>query len=247
MIRELNFKDGILDGLPIGLGYLSVSFGFGVMAKSMGFSVLQSVIISGTNLASAGQVAGITIISACGTLVEIILAMLVINLRYSLMALTLTQKLDSSFNTPMRALCAVFITDEIFAVSSSKPRINTKYFLGLALLPYIGWTGGTLLGAVAGEILPSSISSALGIAIYGMFIAIFVPPARKFSGALIAVIIASLLSCIIKYTPFLSFISDGFSIIICAVVAAAAAAKLKPIFADVEEPSANQDGGDDKK
>lgn len=234
-MQTLTYKNGLTDGLPIGIGYLSVSFGFGVMAKSMGFSVIESVIIAGTNLASAGQVAGITIITACGTLFEIILAMLVINLRYSLMALTLTQKLDKSFTTPMRVFCSTFITDEIFAVSSAKPHINTKYFLGLATLPYLGWTGGTLLGAAAGSIMPKSLAAAMGIAIYGMFIAIFVPPARKFTGALIAVLVASILSCIIKYVPFLSFISDGFSIIICAVVAAGVAAKLKPIFEDVPE------------
>lgn len=234
-MNDLTFKDGLGDGLPIGIGYLSVSFGFGVMAKSAGFSILQSVIIAGTNLASAGQVAGITIIAACGTLLEIILAMIVVNLRYSLMAVSLTQKVDKTFTVPMRVLCSMFITDEIFAVASSKKRINTHYFLGLAAFPYLGWTGGTLIGALAGEILPGRLSAALGIAIYGMFIAIIVPPARKYFGALLAVIISVVLSCIFKFVPFFSWLSDGFSIIICAIVSAGICAKVSPIFRDVPE------------
>lgn len=229
MSTNLSFKQGVKDGLPIGLGYLSVSFGFGVMAISTGFASYQAVIIAMTNLASAGQVAGITIIAACGTLAEMILAQLVINMRYSLMAISLTQKLDSSFTTPRRMLCSMFITDEIFAVASSRDRINSSYFLGLALLPYIGWASGTLLGAVAGELLPASLTSALGIAIYGMFIAICIPPARKSMGVVTAVALSAAFACVIKYVPQLSFISDGFAIIICATAAAAVAAIVRPI------------------
>lgn len=232
---KLSFKQGLADGFPIGIGYLSVAFGFGVMATGMGFNALKSVIIAMTNVASAGQVAGITIIAAKGAIIEIVLSMLVINLRYSLMALSLTQKLDKSFNTPMRAFCAMFITDEIFAVASSKPQINTKYFLGLALMPYFSWSFGTLLGAVAGQLLPPSVCSALGIAIYGMFIAIIIPPARQYKGVLFTVALAAALSCILKYVPLFSFISDGFSIIICALAAAAFAAKLFPPFVDAPD------------
>lgn len=235
MKSNLTFRDGIKEGLPIGIGYLSASFGFGVMAVGMGIPVIKSVIIAMTNFASAGQVAGINIIAEHGTIFTVILSMFIINMRYALMGLTLTQKLDESFTTPKRLLCSAFIADEVFIMAVTKARISARYFLGLALIPYLSWGLGTLLGAVAGELLPQSVCSALGIAIYGMFIAVIIPPIRKFKGVLIAIAIAATLSCIIRYVPLFSFISGGFSVIICAVAAAVIAALVKPIFEDVAE------------
>ena len=234
------YFDGLRDGLPIGLGYLSVSFGFGITAVGEGLRFLEALIISMTNLTSAGQVAGVTVIVAAGTILEMILTQFVINLRYSLMGITLTQRLDRRCTTPHRLLMSFGLTDEIFAVAASKPYpVGPSYFYGLMTLPYIGWAGGTLLGALAGQILPESIRVAMGIMIYAMFVAIILPPMKKDRGVLGAVLIAALLSCAVAYLPFLSWISEGFSIIICAVVAAVVMAILRPIS---DEADAKEEG-----
>ncbi|MBQ8781293.1 MAG: AzlC family ABC transporter permease [Oscillospiraceae bacterium] len=234
--NSLSFSEGFKDGIPIGLGYLSVSFGFGIMAVSNGLPVLAAVLTSMTNLTSAGQVAGIGIIAAGGTLLEMILAQLIINMRYALMSISLSQKLDGSFTTLHRFLASFGITDEIFAVASGKGReISNKYMYGLILFPFIGWSTGTFLGAIAGEVLPESIKAALGIAIYGMFIAIFIPPARKSVGVLTVVAVSAGLSCCFKYIPVLSGVSGGFVIIICALAASAAGAMLFPVKEEKED------------
>ena len=190
---RLKFRHGLRDGLPIALGYLSVSFGFGISAVAKGLPPLPALLISMTNLTSAGQVAGLSVIAASGAIIEMIMTQLIINLRYSLMGLTLTQRLDDTFSTLHRMAISFFITDEIYAVASSKTGgVNTRYMYGLGLLPYMGWAAGTLAGAIAGSLLPASISSSLGIAIYGMFVAIIVPPAKKNRGILFAVAVAAL-------------------------------------------------------
>lgn len=229
-ISKLKYRHGLRDGLPIGLGYLSVSFGFGISAIGRGIGVFASVLISMTNLTSAGQVAGVAVIASALPLYEMMLTQLIINIRYSLMGLTLTQKLDDSFSTLHRLAAAFFITDEIYAVASSKKdSICPAYVYGLGTLPWIGWTLGTLLGAAAGAVLPESISGALGIAIYGMFIAIVVPAAKKERGILVCAVSAAAMSCALKYIPLFSFITQGFAIIICALAAAALAALLFPV------------------
>lgn len=229
-ISPYRYHDGLRDGLPIGLGYLSVSFGFGISAVGEGIRVLEALIISMTNLTSAGQLAGVTVIVALGTLLEMALTQLVINLRYSLMGITLTQRLDNRCSTPHRLLMSFGITDEIFAVAASKPYpVGPSYFYGLMTLPYVGWAGGTLLGALAGNLLPDRFRLALGIMIYAMFIAIILPPMKRDKGVLAVVLVAALLSCCIAFLPFLQWISAGFSIILCAVVAAVIMALICPI------------------
>lgn len=233
-VSPYRYGHGLKDGIPIGLGYLSVSFGFGITAVSEGLQVLEALLISMTNLTSAGQVAGVTVMVAGGTVAlivsEMILTQLIINLRYSLMGITLTQRLDDKCTTGHRLLMSFGMTDEIFALAASKPYpVGPSYFYGLMTAPYIGWAMGTLLGALAGQILPMSVRLALGIAIYAMFIAIVLPPMRRERGVLMTVAIAAGLSCMIKYLPFLQFISDGFSIIICAIAASLLMAWLKPI------------------
>lgn len=233
---DLTFKRGVKDGLPIGLGYLSVSIAFGVKASLMKIPIYITLLISMTNLTSAGQLAGIEVIAAAGTIIEIILTQLVINSRYFLMSLTLSQKTDDSFNFFNRLFCSTFITDEIFAVSASKPRtISAKYFRGLALLPYVGWTTGTLLGALLGNFMPLFIASALGIALYAMFIAIIVPPATKSKGVLIAVILSAIISCVFYYVPILSRISTGMAVIISAVITALVVALIFPVKEEANE------------
>lgn len=233
-ISVYRFRHGLRDGIPIGLGYLSVSFGFGITAVGEGLRVLEALIISMTNLTSAGQVAGVTVLTAGGTVgmivAEMILTQLIINLRYSLMGITLTQRLDGRCTTKHRMMMSFGMTDEIFALSASKPQpVGPSYFYGLMTVPYVGWALGTLGGALAGQIFPMSVRLALGIAIYAMFIAIILPPMKRERGVLMSVAIAAGLSCCVHYIPVFSFISEGFSIIICAVIAALLMAWLCPV------------------
>lgn len=225
-----NFFAGIKDGIPIGLGYLSVSFTFGIMAVNSGLSVWIAVLISMTNLTSAGQFAGIGLISAGASYIEMALAQFVINLRYSLMSLSLTQKTDNSFNILQRLILSFGITDEVFAVASGKAHdISTKYMYGLITVPYLGWAAGTLFGAIAGSILPDSVSSAMNIAIYGMFLAIIIPPAKKVRPVLWVIILSVAISFLLHYTPYLNKLSEGFIIIICALVASGFGALVYPV------------------
>lgn len=231
---QKEFKKGFSDGIPIGLGYFSVSFGFGILAMSSHISAFFAWLISATNLTSAGQVAGVEIITASGTLVEMILTQLVINLRYSLMGFSLTQKLDSSFTTPKRLLLAFGITDEIYAVAiSQKGKITASYMAGLIVIPFIGWTSGTIAGALTNQLLPEIIANNMGILLYGMFIAIFIPAAKKSKAVLVAVIFSATVSVLLKY--FFPFISSGFSVIISAVIAAVICAALFPVKEEEEE------------
>jgi len=222
------FTDGLKDGMPIGLGYLSVSFGFGILAASLGFSPFEAWIISATNLTSAGQVAGVGIIASMGSYLEMAVTQLVINIRYALMGLSLSQKLDNSFHTSQRLLVSYGITDEIFAVSHSKEgKLTPHYMYGMILIAFLGWTLGTLLGAAAGEILPKALTDSMGIMLYGMFLAIIIPPARKSKGVLVVVAFAAICSLIFKF--LLPFVTSGFAVIICAVAAAALGAWLFPV------------------
>ena len=221
-------------GIPIALGYISVSFGFGIAAVRAGLSVAAAVGISASNLTSAGQAAGVEIIAAGGTLIELALSQLVINLRYSLMGLSLSQKLDDSFTLPHRLLASYGITDEIFAVAAAQPgKLKPSYMYGLILISALGWTGGTLLGAVAGQALPQMFTAAMGILLYGMFIAIIIPPSRKSKSVFGAVLIAALISLLFKFV--FTKISVGFAIIISASVAAAVMALIAPVPDDEEE------------
>lgn len=221
---------GIRDGIPIAVGYFSVSFTFGMMAVQSGISPFHAVLISLLNLTSAGQFAGLTVIVSNASLMEMALTQLVVNIRYALMSVSLSQKLDDSVKMRSRLLIAYGNTDEIFAVTSSKPgTVGAKYLYGLILLPVLGWVGGTLAGAVASTLLPGTVISALGVALYGMFIAIVVPPAKEHKEVRTVVLIALLLSCAFYYLPVLRQVSSGFMIIICTVAAAAVGAVLFPL------------------
>ena len=228
--HEDNFFNGIKDGIPICLGYLSVSFAFGIFSVNQGLKIWQTVLISMTNLTSAGQLAGVPIIAGALPFVEMILSQFIINLRYALMSISLSQKLDKKVTLADRFLISFFNTDEIFAVSSGRAdSVGKHYMYGLALTPYLGWTVGTLLGAAAGNILPEIVTNALGIAIYGMFIAIILPAAKKNRAVTGAVLVSCALSVLFKFTPVLNQVSGGFVIIICAVFSSALFALLFPI------------------
>jgi len=224
------FRKGIRHGIPIALGYLSVSFAFGMKAVGDGLSWLQAVLISATNLTSAGQMAGLPLMTGGASLAEMALTQLTINLRYGLMGLSLGRKLDGSMGTLQRLIFSFADTDEIFAVASAQPgKVGKHYLYGLMLTPFLGWTLGTLLGGVAGTVLPAFVRSALGIAIYGMFLAIILPPAREKKPIRMVVLMSVVLSLCFHYLPGLNQVSSGFVIIICAVAAAAAGAALFPV------------------
>lgn len=224
------FVQGIKDGMPICLGYLSVSFAFGIFAVENGFSLAEAVLLSTCCVTSAGQLAAVPIIASAGGFIELILSQLVINLRYSLMSVSLSQKLDGFVTLTDRFLIAFVNTDEVFAVASSqKGRVNRKYMFGLVLTPWLGWTLGTFIGSVAGTLLPAVVIASLGIAIYGMFIAIVTPVAKKDKATFICVLIAVALSCAFYYVPFLSRVPSGFSVIICTVIASVIMAVVAPV------------------
>ena len=215
------FKAGLMHGLPIGMGYLSVSFSFGVLAVSLGLSWWQAVLVSLANVTSAGQVAGIGIMAASGSLIEMAVSQIVINVRYSLMSISLSQKADSSVNRLSRFLLSFGITDEIFGVAmGSGDSFGRRYFAGLMVLPIFSWVLGSFLGAVIGSVLPKVLVESLSIGIYGMFIAIVLPVCRKDKRVAIVSAIAVGISVLLYYVKFFSFISGGFAAIISAVVAA---------------------------
>ncbi len=236
MNDKLSFSKGIRDGIPICLGYLSVSFTYGMQATSGGLPVWAAVLISMTNLTSAGQVAGTGLLLQGASYLEIMITTFVINIRYMLMSLSLSQKIDSQMKLPERLGVSFGITDEIFAVAiQQKQNITANYLTGLILTPYFGWTLGTFLGGAVTGILPVALRSALGIAIYGMFIAIVIPPAKESKPILITVLLAVGISCLFRWTPYLSRLSSGWVIIICAVAASAFAAWKFPVDADAQE------------
>ena len=224
------YRTGVRRGLPVGVGYFSVSFGFGAMAAANGIGAFDATLISASNLTSAGQFAGLTLILAASGLWELILTQLVINSRYALMSLALSQRMGNRIGVLPRLLIAFFNTDEIFALAmAEKEPLTTLFMVGLGTLPFIGWTCGTLLGVLAGSVLPLMVRTALGVMLYGMFIAIVVPPAKAERSVLVTALLALTFSCLFKWVPALNAVSAGISIVICTVAAAAVCAWLVPI------------------
>ncbi|MDD6735058.1 MAG: AzlC family ABC transporter permease [Clostridiales bacterium] len=230
MKNNNNFLKGVTDGLPICFGYFSVAFAFGIFAVGGGLNIAETLLISMTNVTSAGQLAAVPIIASGGTLIELAVSQLIINLRYALMSISLSQKLDGNVRMLDRFIVSFVNTDEVFAVASAQNgTLGRKYLYGLILTPYIGWSVGTLVGAAAGNVLPKSVIAALGVAIYAMFIAIVVPEMKRSRSTALCVAVSVLLSCIFRYTPGLKLVPSGFVIIICAVLASSLFAVLSPV------------------
>ena len=229
-MNKSTFVRGVRRGLPVGVGYFSVSFGFGAMAVSRGIKALDAALISLTNLTSAGQFAGLTLIVAAASLWEIVLTQIVINSRYALMSLALSQRLGKDVGISGRMAIAFVNTDEIFALAmTEKEPLSTTFMLGLGSLPVLGWTLGTLSGALACDLLPQNIRTALGVMLYGMFIAIVVPPAKQEKPVLITVVLAMALSCLFAWVPLLKTVSPGIALVACTVAAAAFCAWKFPV------------------
>lgn len=235
MNRIDSFKSGIRDGISIGLGYLSVSFAFGIIAVGSGLSILEAVMISVFNVTSAGQLAAVPILAGLGSAIELALTQLVINMRYALMSVSLSQRLDYDVRMKERLLVGFLNTDEIFGVAVGKGAMLGKHYLfGLILPPFLGWSLGTLLGAALGNVLPTLLTNALGIALYAMFIAIVIPEVRASSKTALLVLVSAVLSVTFFYTPYLKAIPSGFTVIIISVAVSAVFALLCPIK-EVEE------------
>ncbi|MBQ6816062.1 MAG: AzlC family ABC transporter permease [Clostridia bacterium] len=228
-MKAKEFFNGVKDSIPVAVGYFSVSFGFGVAAAGIGLTFLQAALMSFTNVTSAGQFAALSVIVAIAPLINMFLTQLVINSRYALMSLALGQRLGSKFGIASRLIIAFYNTDEIFAIAMQREKPLTKsYMFGLGPMPVLSWTLGTFLGAVAGSLLPPSISSALGVALYGMFVAIVVPNAKKDKTMLVATAISAILSIIFFFAPYLKNLTGGISVVIVTVVSAAVCAALFP-------------------
>ena len=240
MNGKLGYKNGIIDGLPICFAYLAVSFTFGLTVTQNGLSWITATVISATNLTSAGQFAGVELISAGVSLLELFVAVFIINSRYILMSLNLSQYLPENTGYLKRATMSFFVTDEIFAVANfRRKQLSVPYFFGLATTPYFGWSIGTLLGGLINTLLPVSLQSAMGIALYCMFIAIILPPAKRSLPITFCIIIATVLSCLLYYVPVLNTISVGIRIIIASIVSASLTAV---IFPHVEKDTTDKDG-----
>ena len=235
-----NFKRGLILGIPIGLGYLSVSFTFGIMAVSYGMDWWQAVLISMFTVTSAGQFAGINIMMHPGQYLQMLISHLTINVRYSFMSISISQKADSKFRGIYRFILGFMMTDEIFAVASQEEKVSRSFFAGLSVLPYLGWSFGTFLGAILGSVLPDRIMSALSLAIYGMFVAIVVPEMKKSRPVIVVVIIAAALSFLFYYVPALKGISSGITITVCAILAAVIGAILFPVDSEESDETINE-------
>lgn len=227
---DLSFQRGLKDGLPICLGYLSVSFAFGMTVAQSGMPIWVALFISVTNVTSAGQFAGFDLIVNGARYLEIAVTTFVINLRYLLMSLSLSQRIDKGMTLLQRFVLSFGITDEIFAVAMRQPgTVGARYFAGLISTPLFGWSLGTFLGAAATGFLPESLRTALGIVIYGMFIAIIIPPARTTRPVAAVVGISAVLSCMFRYVPLFHGLSSGWATIVCTLIACSFAAMRWPV------------------
>ena len=224
------FFEGLRDGVPIGLGYFAVAFSLGIVARNAGLTPIQGFIASFFNLASAGEYALFTSMQAAASFLEIAIITLVVNARYLLMSCALAQRFDPA--TPMihRFFVGFGITDEIFGITIARPgTIEPKYNYGAILIAATLWSLGTSCGIIAGNFLPARVVSALSVALYGMFLAIIIPPARKNLVIAIAVAVSFLCSYICGIIPVVKELSSGTRTIILTVLIASIVALIKPI------------------
>ncbi len=233
VLIKSDFISGWESGMPIALGYIPVAFTFGLLVVSGGLSPWIAVLASATNFTSAGQVAGIRLILAGAGYFEIALTTVIINLRYLLMSLSLTQKVDPQLSFGKRLICSFGITDETFSVAAiAEQRLSFPYFVGLMLGPFFAWVLGTAVGAWLSMSLSLQLRNALGIALYAMFIALIIPPAKREKSVLVTILISVMVTVILRYAPLFQRISSGFSIIIATIIASAVAAVLWPVSDD---------------
>ncbi len=231
MNNKFWYKKGLKDGIPIALGYFAVAFTLGIAARKVGLTAFQVFLATGTTLASAGGYAGINVIGEAGTYFEMFLTMLIVNARYILMSCSLSQKISPKTSTLHRMGVAFGVTDEIFGISSAvSGYINPFYNYGAMTVSIPGWATGAALGVLVGNVLPTSVMSALSVGIFGMFLAIIIPPAKENKVIMGGVIASFLLSFVIGKIPFIANnLSSGMQVIILTVVISLVLAILFPI------------------
>lgn len=228
MQSKEEFLDGFKKSLPIIMGYIPVSFTFGIMARGEGLSAFNTVLMSMTSFTSAGQFAGVNIIVANGTFMELAVTTFIINIRYGLMSLAMSQKIRK-MSVVKKLIVGFGITDETFTVSSfEEGKVSFPYMLGLSVFSYLSWVTGTLLGATASDFLSVRLQNAMGIALYGMFLALIVPSSRDDKHIFSVVILALIISSVFKYVPLLNTISSGWTVIIATIVASTFGALVFP-------------------
>ena len=238
------FLRGMRHGWPIGVGYFGVAFALGIAARNAGFSALQAGVMSAVCTASAGEFAGVTVAAASGTFLEMALIELVVNARYLLMSCALTQKLSPKLGTLHRIILANFVTDEIFGLSVSVPgTLNPFYSYGVISVSWPGWIAGTVLGVIMGNVLPANVVSALSVGLYGMFLAIIIPPTRTNHVLAGLVPVSMAISWIFTKLNDAGILplSSGNRIILLTVAISLAAAALFP-HDDPEDPAAGDAG-----
>lgn len=247
-VAKFTFRKGLKDGLPIAIGYLSVSFAYGILAVSRGLPFWSPILISLTNFTGTGQFVGTDMLIAGAAFLEIAFTMFIINARYILMSMALSQRLSPKINTVQRMIIAFGNTDEIFAIAMSKgEQLNMAYLIGLILASFTGWVGGTSLGACFGGILPKSLLSAMGITLFAMYIAIIVPPMRKSKAVVFVVVIAAALSLLFRFTPALKRLPTYIIVIIVGIVSALAGSFAFPLVDNTQNeppPYLDNTGGD---
>lgn len=230
MIYVEEFKYGLKRGLPIAIGYFPVAFSFGVLCINAHLPLGLATFISLSNVTSSGQFAGVALMRDHASYFEISLTLLMINARYFLMSLSLSQKIDEKMSTLKRMLISFVVTDETFALASlEEGTLSFPYMAGLILLPYLGWASGTLAGELIMGFLPSSVQGAMGIALYAMFLALIVPACQTSCQVLIVVAIAIVLHCSFVYLPFFAFMSSGAKLIIAILLSSGLGAYFFPV------------------
>lgn len=239
LTKENIFLKGLRDGIPIAMGYYAVGFSLGIVAGNAGLTALGGFITSFFTRASAGEYGAYTLIAAAASYVELALMCVVTNLRYLLMSTALSQKFSKSTSMLKRALVSLCITDEVFGISIAYPgKLAPSYTFGAAIISTLFWALGSMSGIVAGNVLPANIVSAFSVALYGMFLAIIVPPARRDKAVGVAVAVSFALSGLCAVLPWVSQLSGGTRTIILTLLISAVAALLKPIDDKEEEEEA---------
>jgi len=229
-VNKKCFLQGLRNGIPIGLGYLAVSFSLGIAAKNAGLNAVQSFLTSLLCNASAGEYAGFTLIAAGASYIEVAVMTLIVNARYLLMSCAMSQRMNPDTKLHHRLLMSFHVTDELFAIAIARPGyLNPFYSYGAVLSAAPCWALGTALGTIAGNILPLRLVSAFSVALYGMFLAVIIPPARKNKRIAGMIIVCFAASFAAAYLPIVSEISEGMRTILLTVIIAAAAAVLFPV------------------
>lgn len=230
MQNKKNYLNGLRDGIPISLGYFAVGFTLGIAAKAMGMTAFQAGLMSFTMHASAGEFAVLTVIAGNSGYIAMMITQLIINMRYFLMSCSLSQKIDLNTSMPKRLLLSYFVTDEIFGIAAAtKGQLNPFYNYGAATIASPGWVLGTVLGAVVGNILPASLASAFSVALYGMFLAVVIPPSKTDKSIAAVVVLSMIGSLAFTMIPYVQDFASSTRIIILTIVIASAAAIVHPV------------------